>query len=168
MTMLMAPLAGKINAKLGPRLQLTIGMLLSTAGLLGLAQLGVHSSYNAIWPFYVLLGSGIALTLPSASAAAMGAIDPRKAGVGSGVLNAARQVGGALGIAIIGSVATAITDRSWCNWNQPNPDPREPRVRDWMNEHDRRQRSHDDDCGDGLIGRAQRPMAHHRLQRKIS
>ena len=43
----------------------------------------------------------------------MGAIDPRKAGVGSGVLNAARQVGGALGIAVLGSVAATITTSAW-------------------------------------------------------
>jgi hypothetical protein len=81
--------------------------------MIGLRFLEVDSSYNLIWPFYAMLGTGIALTLPAASAAAMGAIDPRKAGIGSGVLNAARQVGGALGIAILGSVATLITDRAW-------------------------------------------------------
>jgi hypothetical protein len=90
-----------------------IGLTLSCVAMIGLRFLDVGSSYNAIWPFYLMLGAGIALTLPSASAAAMGAIDPRKAGIGSGVLNAARQVGGALGIAILGSVSTAITDRSW-------------------------------------------------------
>jgi hypothetical protein len=51
--------------------------------------------------------------MPAMSAAAMGAIDPRKAGVGSGVLNASRQVGGALGIAVLGSVAAAVTASRW-------------------------------------------------------
>ena len=51
--------------------------------------------------------------MPAMSAAAMGAIDPRKAGIGSGVLNASRQVGGALGIAVLGSVAAAVTASRW-------------------------------------------------------
>ena len=111
--MFVAPLAGRLNVKVGPAVLMGVGLTLSCIAMVGLRMLEVGSSYNAIWPFYLMLGSGIALTLPSASAAAMGAIDPRKAGVGSGVLNAARQVGGALGIAILGSVSTAVTDRSW-------------------------------------------------------
>ena len=81
--------------------------------MLGLSMLEFDSPYSHIWPFYLLLGAGIALTMPAMSAAAMGAIDPRKAGVGSGVLNAARQVGGALGIAVLGSVAATITTNAW-------------------------------------------------------
>ena len=111
--MFIAPVAGKLNAKVGPAVLMGTGLALSSIAMIGLRFLEVDSSYNQIWPFYLMLGSGIALTLPAASAAAMGAIDPRKAGVGSGVLNASRQVGGALGIAVLGSVATALTDKAW-------------------------------------------------------
>ncbi|MEI6689263.1 MAG: MFS transporter [Thermoleophilia bacterium] len=111
--MFVAPIAGKLNARLGPALLMGTGLALSSIAMIGLRFLEVDSSYNLIWPFYLMLGTGIALTLPAASAAAMGAIDPRKAGVGSGVLNASRQVGGALGIAVLGSVATALTDKAW-------------------------------------------------------
>ena len=99
--------------KVGAAWLMGVGLTLSCVAMIGLRFLEPGASYAVIGPCFFVLGAGIALTLPSASAAAMGAIDPRKAGVGSGVLNAARQVGGALGIAIIGSVATAITDRSW-------------------------------------------------------
>ncbi len=111
--MFVAPIAGKLNARVGPAILMGVGLALSSAAMIGLRFLEVDSSYNLIWPFYLMLGVGIALTLPAASAAAMGAIDPRKAGIGSGVLNASRQVGGALGIAVLGSVATAITDKTW-------------------------------------------------------
>ena len=111
--MVMAPIAGKLNPKVGAAWLMGVGLSLSCAAMIGLRFLEPGTSYALIGPCFFVLGAGIALTLPSASAAAMGAIDPRKAGVGSGVLNAARQVGGALGIAIIGSVATTITDRSW-------------------------------------------------------
>ena len=111
--MFVAPIAGKLNARLGPAILMGVGLAFSCIAMIGLSFLEVDSSYNLIWPFYAMLGTGIALTLPAASSAAMGAIDPRKAGIGSGVLNASRQVGGALGIAILGSVATVITDRAW-------------------------------------------------------
>ena len=111
--MALAPLAGKINARIGPRLQLTGGMLLSAAGLFGLSRIGVHSSYNAIWPFYAMMGAGLSLSMPAVSATGMAAVDPRKTGVASGVINASRQVGGALGIAVLGSLGAALTRSRW-------------------------------------------------------
>ncbi len=113
MLMALAPLAGKINAKIGPRLQLTIGMLLSSAGLFGLSRIGVHSSYNAIWPFYAMMGAGLSLSMPAVSATGMAAVDSRKTGVASGVINASRQVGGALGIAVLGSLGAGLTRSRW-------------------------------------------------------
>jgi hypothetical protein len=73
----------------------------------------VDTSYNAIWPFFVLLGAGLALTMPSVSAMAMAAVDPTRSGVASGVINASRQVGGAIGIAVLGSVTAKIALDTW-------------------------------------------------------
>lgn len=111
--LLVSPLAGKLNARFGSARLMLAGMALAAVAMAGLTMTGVDSSYNLMWPFYVLLGGGLALTMPAMSAAAMGAIDPRKAGIGSGVLNASRQVGGALGIAVLGSVAAAVTASRW-------------------------------------------------------
>jgi len=113
MILFVAPIAGKLNARFGSRAPMTVGMVLASIGLVGLAQLEVTSSYNAIWPFYVLLGAGLATTMPAMSNAAMGAVDPRKSGVASGVLNSARQVGGAMGIAVLGSVAAHNANNTW-------------------------------------------------------
>jgi len=110
-----SPMAGKLNARFGSARLMAAGMLLAGVAMAGLTLTDVDSSYNLMWPFYVLLGAGLALAMPAMSAAAMGAIDPRKAGVGSGVLNASRQVGGALGIAILGSVAAAVTASRWAD-----------------------------------------------------
>ena len=84
-----------------------------SGGLVGLSQLQVDSSYNAIWPFYVLIGAGLAPTMPTTSATAMAAVDPRKAGVASGVVNAARQVGAAVGLAVLGAVGATLASRQW-------------------------------------------------------
>jgi sugar phosphate permease len=88
-------------------------MLLLAAGLAGLARLDAESDYSSIWPFFVLCGAGTALAMPTVSATAMNAIDATKAGVASGVLNTARQVGGALGIAVLSAVATARISARW-------------------------------------------------------
>ena len=90
-------------------------MLLAAVGLFGLAQLDVDSSYNAIWPFFILLGAGMALTMPAVSGAGHGGRRPDQAGIASGVVNASRQVGGAIGIAILGSVGATLASNAWAD-----------------------------------------------------
>ena len=113
MVMLIGPMAGKLQSRFSPRQLMTTGMLMVSGGLVGLSQLQVDSSYNAIWPFYVLMGAGLALTMPTTSATAMAAVDPRKAGVASGVINSARQVGAAVGLAVLGAVGATLATRQW-------------------------------------------------------
>jgi EmrB/QacA subfamily drug resistance transporter len=113
MVIIVAPIAGRLNTKVGPRPLMSAGMLMMTIGLLGLSRLQVDTSYNAIWPFYVLMGAGISMTMPSVSSAAMGAVDHTKSGIASGVVNSSRQIGGALGIAILGSIGAALTVSQW-------------------------------------------------------
>jgi len=111
--MLIGPMAGKLQSRFSPRQLMTTGMLMVSGALVGLSQLQVDSSYNAIWPFYVLMGSGLALTMPTTSATAMAAVDPRKAGVASGVVNSARQVGAAVGLAVLGAVGATLASSHW-------------------------------------------------------
>jgi EmrB/QacA subfamily drug resistance transporter len=113
MIMLVGPGAGKLNARLGPRVVMGVGMLFAGAGLVGLSRIGVDSSYNTIWPFQVLMGTGMAMTMPAVSSTGMSAVEPQKAGIASGVINASRQVGGAMGIAVLGSIATTLAANSW-------------------------------------------------------
>jgi EmrB/QacA subfamily drug resistance transporter len=115
MVMLIGPLAGRLQARFSARGMMTTGMLLTTAGLAGLSQIQVDSSYNAIWPFYVLMGAGLALTMPTTAATAMNAVDRTKSGIASGVVNASRQVGAALGLAILGAVGAALTTDAWAD-----------------------------------------------------
>jgi EmrB/QacA subfamily drug resistance transporter len=105
--------AGRLNRMLGARTKMSIGMLLVSAGLFGLAQIQVASSYTAIWPFMVLLGLGMGLVMPALSAAGMAAVDEDQSGIASGVINASRQVGGAFGIAVLGSIAATLSRADW-------------------------------------------------------
>ncbi len=113
MIVICAPIAGRVNGRYGPRWLMVLGMAFASIGMFGLSRLGVSTSYNAIWPFYMLLGAGISLTMPSVSSAAMGSVDPRKAGIASGVVNAGRQVGGSVGLAVLGAVAAAVSADHW-------------------------------------------------------
>ena len=105
--------AGRLNRRFGPRAQMTTGMLALAIGLFGLAQLHVASSYDRIWPFQVLLGLGMGLAMPAVGAAAMAGVPADQSGIASGVINAGRQVGGSLGIAVLGTVAALFARSQW-------------------------------------------------------
>jgi EmrB/QacA subfamily drug resistance transporter len=105
--------AGRIDRAFGARVKMSAGMLLVSAGLFGLAQIEVASSYTAIWPFLAMLGLGIGLVMPAVSATGMAAVDTDQAGIASGVINASRQVGGAFGVAVLGSIAATIAYTDW-------------------------------------------------------
>jgi MFS transporter, DHA2 family, methylenomycin A resistance protein len=97
-------LSGRIMARTGPRLPMLTGLLLGGAGLLGLIVAGVTTSY----PFLIIpmaaAGFGMALTMPAATAAVIEAAPADRGGIASGVVNAARQAGGVLGVALLGSM----------------------------------------------------------------
>ena len=115
MILFVAPIGGRLSGRVGPRWLMTVGMAFASVGLLGLSFIDVHSSYNAIWPFQMLMGAGMALTMPAVSATGMAAVDRTKAGIASGVINASRQVGGALGIAVLGGIGTTLAADMWAD-----------------------------------------------------
>jgi hypothetical protein len=84
------------------------GLLLVAVAAGFLTQLTASSGYLLLLPAFVLLGSGIGLTLSPTSGAAISSVPPDKAGAGAGVLNLGRQVGGALGIAITGTLVVSL------------------------------------------------------------
>ena len=83
------------------------GMALVGVSLLFYQRVGLHSNFWTLLPSMVLGGVGMASTMSPMTAAAMGAVPVDKAGVGSGVLNSFRQVGGSLGIALIGAIVAS-------------------------------------------------------------
>ncbi|HEY5266134.1 MAG TPA: DHA2 family efflux MFS transporter permease subunit [Acidimicrobiales bacterium] len=95
--------AGKLAGKYGFRRVLTIGFAVFTLGLLWyVLRVGLTPDYPAIWlPGTVIVGLGIGLTFPVLSAAAVSSLEPARYAVGSAVNQTARQVGGALGVAIL-------------------------------------------------------------------
>ncbi|MDQ3671410.1 MAG: MFS transporter [Actinomycetota bacterium] len=101
---LIAPVAGKTSDRFGSRGLMTVGMILIAAQLLYFSRLGVETSFWNLLPAFLVGGVGMALTMTPSAAAATRSVPVDKAGVGAAVLNASRQVGGSLGIALIGAI----------------------------------------------------------------
>ena len=102
--MLVAPIAGKATDQIGSRALMTAGMVLIAGQLLYLSRLGADATFWNLLPGFVVGGLGMALTMTPSAAAATRSVPVEKAGVGSAVLNAFRQVGGSLGIAVMGAI----------------------------------------------------------------
>jgi EmrB/QacA subfamily drug resistance transporter len=110
--MLVAPIAGKASDRLGSQWLMTVGMVLVGLQLLYLSRLGIDETFWDLLPGLLVGGAGMALVMTPSAAAAVRSVPVDKAGVGSAVLNACRQVGGSLGIALIGAIMAAeIGDR---------------------------------------------------------
>ncbi len=101
---LIAPIAGKTSDRFGSRWMMAAGMLLLAVQLSYFSRLGVEEAYLTLFPAMVIGGVGMALVMTPAAAAAMSGVPVDKVGVGSAVLNSARQVGGSIGIALIGAI----------------------------------------------------------------
>jgi len=104
---LVAPVAGKYSDRVGSRWLMGGGMVLLSISLLIFSRLDASSNFWDILPGLLVGGFGMAIVMTPTTAAAMGSVPVDKAGVGSAVLNSMRQVGGALGIAVMGAIVAA-------------------------------------------------------------
>jgi MFS family permease len=104
MIIFVAPIAGRLSDKIGPKPLIMAGLSLLSVSLFLQSQITVSSGYGTLLPAFIVLGLGIALTMSPMSTAAMNAVDVAKAGVASGVLSMGRMVGGSLGIAVTGAL----------------------------------------------------------------
>jgi EmrB/QacA subfamily drug resistance transporter len=102
-----APVAGRLSDRVGSRWLMGAGMTLVGISLLLYQRVGLHTGFFGLLPQMLLGGIGMAMTMSPMTSAAMGAVPVDKAGVGSGVLNSFRQVGGSLGIALMGAILLA-------------------------------------------------------------
>jgi EmrB/QacA subfamily drug resistance transporter len=101
---LVAPIAGRKTDRVGSRALMTIGMSLIALQLLYFSRLGADATFWNLLPGLLVGGAGMAMTMTPGAAAATRAVPVDKAGVGAAVLNAFRQVGGSLGIALMGAI----------------------------------------------------------------
>jgi len=102
---------GVLSGRLGPRLFMTVGPLVMATGCLLL--LAVDTTFDYWWqilPGMVMLGLGLAITVSPLTAAILGAVDERRAGIASAVNNAVARVAGLLAIASLASIVGGTLD----------------------------------------------------------
>ena len=109
MIVLIAPIAGRLADRIGPRPPMVVGLALTTLSLFLQTRITVFSGYTDLLPAFVLMGIGMALVMSPMSTAAMNAVPATKAGVASGILSMNRMVGGTFGVALLGTVFTTMS-----------------------------------------------------------
>jgi EmrB/QacA subfamily drug resistance transporter len=107
---LWSAVAAQLVTRVGVKPILTIGMATLTAGLVLFTQVSVGGSYVAdLLPGFLLIGLGIGFAFVPISIAALAGVQPSEAGLASGLINTSQQIGGALGIAALSTIATSHT-----------------------------------------------------------
>ncbi|MGD0375430.1 MAG: MFS transporter [Streptosporangiaceae bacterium] len=103
-----SPVSPILAKRLGSRVIIPAGMALMGLGLLGLSTAGVHTAYLPIAIAIAIMGGGMGLVMAPASTTIMSTVPAHQAGAGSAINDTIREVGGALGVAIVGSLAAAV------------------------------------------------------------
>jgi EmrB/QacA subfamily drug resistance transporter len=107
---LFSGLAQALVTRIGVRRVLPVGLVLSAVALVLFARLPVHGRYfSDLLPPFLVSGLGLALAFVPMSIGALTGVEPSDAGVASGLINTVQQVGGAIGVAIVTTVATTVT-----------------------------------------------------------
>ena len=106
MIVVTAPNAGRYASRHGSRIPMTYGLILAGTGLLTLSWMSLDTPYLLMLPVFMIMGHGMGSTMAPMTAAVMNAVGPQRAGLGSAMTNTSREVGGVLGIALLGTILT--------------------------------------------------------------
>src|SRR6201995_1502618 len=107
-TAALSPVSPLLAKRFGTRVVIPAGMVLMGIGLLDFATAGVHSSYPPLAIAVAIMGAGMGLVMAPASNTIMTTVPAHQAGAGSAINDTIREVGGALGVAIVGSLSAAV------------------------------------------------------------
>lgn len=96
--------SGRVASITGPRIPMIIGLAIGAIGFLTMLIVSNHTPYSMLILPLAAIGFGIAFTMPAATIVAINAAPENRAGIASGALNASRQVGSLIGVAIFGTI----------------------------------------------------------------
>ncbi|MBV8160446.1 MAG: DHA2 family efflux MFS transporter permease subunit, partial [Acidimicrobiia bacterium] len=102
--MLTAPSSARIAERIGTKHTVAIGLAIASAGLVVASRLQVDSGYGLLVVAFVVMGLGMAMTMPPSTASILSSLPMGKQGVGSAMNDTTRELGGALGVAVLGSI----------------------------------------------------------------
>jgi EmrB/QacA subfamily drug resistance transporter len=103
--MTVAPISPRLVEQVGTKVVVGGGLILGAIGLIATSSLPVSNGYTHLLIGMLLMTAGMGLVMAPATESIMGSLPPAKAGVGSAMNDTTRQMGGALGVAIVGSIA---------------------------------------------------------------
>jgi Na+/melibiose symporter-like transporter len=98
-----APIAPRIVERVGTKLVVGVGMLIAAGGMVIVSQVPETNGYPHLLVGLMIVSLGMGIAMAPATESIMGSLPPAKAGVGSAMNDTTRQVGSALGVAVIGS-----------------------------------------------------------------
>ncbi|GAA4061685.1 MFS transporter [Actinomadura miaoliensis] len=101
---IVSPYAGRLAAKHGFRIVVTVGLALGGLGLLALGFVHEHTGYGNVWWRLAIIGLGFGLTMSPLTGAAIAAVSPQEGGLASGISSTTRQIGAVLGVAVLGAI----------------------------------------------------------------
>jgi EmrB/QacA subfamily drug resistance transporter len=101
--LIVAPLSAVVVRRIGTKPVVGGGLLLIAVGLGLLSGTTVHDTYGDAFPWFLLIGAGVGLTMAPSTESIMGSLPKEEAGVGSATSDTSMQVGGALGVGVLGS-----------------------------------------------------------------
>jgi DHA2 family methylenomycin A resistance protein-like MFS transporter len=96
--------SGMVASRTGPRFPMIVGAAVTLAGYAMFSQLGSTTTYFAMLVPFIVLPAGMGFAIPAMTAAVLSSVDRKRSGTASAVLNASRQTGGAIGVAIFGAL----------------------------------------------------------------
>ena len=108
MMMVVAPLSARVVERFGTKLVVSGGMGIVSLALVALATINAETSYLRVIICMMVMAGGMGLIFGPATESVMGSLPREKAGVGSAVNDTTRQTGGALGVAVIGSLVASV------------------------------------------------------------
>jgi EmrB/QacA subfamily drug resistance transporter len=105
--MIAAPLSARFVERFGTKRVVTSGLLIIMSAVLALSFITTHTDYWKVISLFCLMSVGMGMTMAPSTESIMGSLPREKAGIGSALNDTTRQVGGALGVAVIGSVVSS-------------------------------------------------------------
>jgi DHA2 family methylenomycin A resistance protein-like MFS transporter len=97
-------LAARVAERVGARATIAVGATVSAFGCIALVGIQPHTSYWAIVGQLLALGAGLGLLVPPLTSTLLGSVEKARSGIAAGVLNATRQTGSVLGVALFGGL----------------------------------------------------------------
>ncbi len=110
--LVVAPIVGRLSNRVPPRVFGVPALIAMTTGLLLLSGMPSEPDYWKVLPGLVLMGAGMGATFPAVNIGSMGSVRGQELGLGSGIVNMSRQVGFAIGVALLVAVFTGTIDNN--------------------------------------------------------